>query len=149
MRIKVRSNFRELARGQEHRGLSSDGEFYVLGVDEENYRLINRNGEPILYPKDLFEVLDASIPSGWHFHDYEDGEYHLQPARTAEPGFYEDWHGSDGDRVAQAAARRTLREELERLADESGKEDQVLIHEALSRMAWISEPRPRPTDLQE
>ncbi len=80
----------------------------MFAVTHDCYRLVDRHGAPILYPKELFEVLDAAIPSGWEFCEYEEGAYYLEPASTGQPGFYEDWHGSDGDRVAQANARQTF-----------------------------------------
>jgi hypothetical protein len=135
VRIRVRQNFRELARdGLEHPGLRPGKEHYVIGVSDESYRVVNHHGEPILYPKELFEVLDASVPPGWLFHEYDEGEYHLEPILTERPGFYEDWHGSDGDRPAQRASRRTLRDVLLRAAKISGPEDRRLIEDALSRM---------------
>lgn len=141
MRVKVRSNFRSLAEdGLGHPGLTAEAEFYVLGVDDEYYRLVNRLGEPVLYPKELFEVLDASVPTGWRFCEYDDGEYHLEPTSTGEPGFFEDWHGSNGDRAAQEAARQIFRGELLRLAADADPADQVLLQEALSRLPPGTEP---------
>lgn len=135
MRIKLRSNYRALVTdGLEHAGLTAEQEFFVLGVDSEFYRVINRSGEPILYPKKLFRVLDDLVPAGWHFREYEDGEYFLEPASTQRAGFYEDWHGSDGDLAAQATARRTLMDELMRMAHVATFEDKTLIDEALSRL---------------
>ena len=61
MRVRVLSNFRSLAKdGLEHPGLSVEAQFYVLGVDNENYRVVNRLGEPILYPKELFDFINKN-----------------------------------------------------------------------------------------
>ncbi len=145
MRVRVRTAFQQLVRDElEHPGITAEAEFYVLEVDDEYYRVVNRFGEPTLYPKELFEVLDPSIPSGWRFTEYEEGEYHLEPATTGRPGFYEDWHGSDGDRVAQRSARDTFRLELLRTASEVSAADRKLIEEALSRLPASIEPPMRP-----
>lgn len=64
-------------------------EYTVVGVSNDSYRVIDDAGEPILYAKCLFEVIDRSIPAGWSLWEYEDGEYHLEPAALNKPGFYE------------------------------------------------------------
>ena len=145
MRIKVRSDFRSIAKnGLVHPGLRAEAEFYVLGASNEDYRVVDLAGEPILYPKELFKVLDSNVPSGWKFSEYDDGEYRLVPASTARPGFFEDWHGSDGDRNAQLAARRAFRDELRRLAAEARTEDRRLIEQALERLLPGTESAPAP-----
>jgi len=136
MRVRVRPNFLDLAMdGLEHPGLRANAEYYVLGVGNESYRVVNHLGEPILYPKELFEVTDVAVPSGWHFRDYDDGEYLLEPASIGKPGFYELWFGSDGDIPGQRTARRLFREELARLAAISEEIDRDLIREALGRLS--------------
>ena len=136
MRIKAKVNFLDFARdGLEHPNLGPGAEYFVLEVDDENYRVVNHNGEPILYPKELFEVLDRTVPAGWGFYEYDEGSYYLEPTFAAKPGFYEDWHGSDGDLIAQEANRQTLRDELARMAaDSDSPEDKRLIAEALARL---------------
>ena len=135
MRVRVRHNFLELAKdGHVHPGLQASADYYVLQADDENYRVVNRRGEPVLYPKELFEVVDRAVPSGWQFREYGDGEYFLEPSALGRPGFYEEWFGSDGDRPAQQAARSLLREELARSGKVADEEDRRLIHEALARL---------------
>jgi hypothetical protein len=135
MRIRVHRNFLERAKGgRVHPGLRAGEEYYVLEVSRDSYRIVDHGGEPILYQKELFEVTDTGLPSGWHFREYEDGEYFVDPASVGGPGFYEDWFGSDGDVRAQQHARRAVRDELVRLAKESSAEDRRLIEEALDRL---------------
>lgn len=109
-------------------------EYFVLGVGEEYYRVVADDGEPILFPKTLFEVLDTLLPSDWRFDEFEDGEYRLGPKRTAEPGFYEDYFGSDGDRVAQVAAHAAVRAVLEAARDWGTEADRVVIEAELTRL---------------
>jgi hypothetical protein len=151
MRVRVRANFRELARNgegeiyenergeleivpYEHPGLQANAEHYVLQVDNEYYRVVDCDGEPVLYPKELFEVIDRAVPAGWQLREYDDGAYFLGPT-FERPGFYEDWFGSDGDIAAQQTARDLLRQELLRLAEISNDADRRLIEEALARLA--------------
>lgn len=74
-----------------NQNLQPDKVYYVIGVDDENYRVINETGEPILYPKKLFTVVDPKIPEGWVKKSYSDGEYFIDPPELSEPGFYEDY----------------------------------------------------------
>ena len=136
MRIKAKMNFRALITdGRDHEAIDPGAEYFVLGVEDDYYRLAGSDGEAALYPKELFEVLDCTVPAGWQFYECEDGEYFLAPVRTAPSGFYEDWHGSDGDLVAQASNRQILHDELVRMAAESDSaEDKRLIRETLLRL---------------
>ena len=110
-------------------------EYFVIEINEEFYRVIDDTGEPILYPKALFEILDPAIPPGWKFREYEDGEYFLDPLLTGGPGFYEKLFCSDGDRVAQAENIQTLREALEAAMAAGGEEDRRLIQRDLERLS--------------
>lgn len=135
MRVRVRHDFLERAKdGRVHPGLQASAEYYVLQADDASYRIVNQRGEPVLYPKDLFEVVDPAVPPGWQLREYDDGESFLEPATLGRPGLYEDWFGSDGDRPAQQAARRLLRDELLRSRKLADGEDRRLIDEALARL---------------
>ncbi|MBX3158844.1 MAG: hypothetical protein KF773_22955 [Deltaproteobacteria bacterium] len=132
--MRARPDFpRYVTDGRLHQNLRAGAAYYVLGVGNESYRIVNHNGEPILYPKELFEVVDPTVPSGWKFDEYDDGEYVLHP-RFAGPGFYEQWHNSDGDLPGMRAARTHVRDELVRLADESAGDDRHLLLETLERL---------------
>lgn len=72
----------------------------VVGLDQVSYRLLNDGGEPILYDKSLFEVLETTIPADWVTINGNDGDYYTDPAELAAPGFYERWH--DRDPLARA-----------------------------------------------
>lgn len=135
MRVRVRHDFLERAKdGRVHSGLQPGAAYYVLQADDESYRVVNRRGEPVLYPKELFDLVDPAVSAGWQRREYDDGEYFLEPATLGRPGFYEEWFGTDGDRPAQQAARRLLREELVRSAKVADEEDRRLIDEALARL---------------
>jgi hypothetical protein len=135
MRIKLRADFRNFVADERlHQGVTPLESYYVIGVTQEEFRVIDDHGEPILYPKALFEVLDTTLPSNWQFCEYADGGYHLEPISTGRAGFYEDFFCSDGDRSAQADARRILRETLEAAMLASGEQDRQLIQRDLQRM---------------
>ena len=63
----------------------------VLGIDDENYRVVNDLLEPVLYGKDIFDVVESTVPGDWINRKYEDGEYHFYPPDFSEVGFFEDY----------------------------------------------------------
>jgi hypothetical protein len=75
----------------EHRGLSAGAVYDVIGLDNENFRLIDDNDRPFRFPKALFEIVDPSVPADWVTRTYDDDEYHVDPPECAERGFYEDY----------------------------------------------------------
>lgn len=78
----------------------------VIGVEGEYYRIINDSNEPILYTKELFEIIDSNIPSDW-IETRFDGEIFIEPMETSKPGFYEDYF--DGIPYAIETYRRLLK----------------------------------------
>lgn len=133
MRIRAKLDFKGLIRdGRKHQGVWPGETYFVLEVTHDEYRVVDNKGEPVLYPKEMFDVLDSTIPSHWQFCEYEGGEYHLEPVRTGVAGFYEDFFGSDGDESAQKKARTVLREELMRTSSTVSLAEKELIERALS-----------------
>ena len=134
MRVRTKKGFRALATdGRIYQGIA-DGEVYlVFGICSDEYRLWDRDGEPILYPKRFFEVLDPRIPNGWVFHEHEGGEYHLEPETTSVAGFYEDYFGDEGDLAAKEKARDAVRDVLSRMRDTLDSEHRALVEVALER----------------
>lgn len=80
--------------------------YSVLGIDDLYYRVVNDNKEPILYEKDLFDVIDACVPEDWVRRDYSDGEFYLHPPEFSEVGFFEDFF--DGKKSAALIYRNYL-----------------------------------------
>jgi hypothetical protein len=130
--------------GQAHQGILLSETYFVIKVSDSSYRIVDHNGEPILYPKELFHVVDRHIPQGWQFSEYEDGDYTLEPA-VVRPGFYEDFFNSNGDRVAQATAERQLNEFLRSALESGSDEDKRLIERDLARLASRIRPPPAPS----
>jgi hypothetical protein len=135
MRVRVRTDFEARIRDERlHTGITSGEEYYVIAINHEEYRVVDDGGEPILYPKELFEVIDSSLPSGWQFEEYSDGGYQLEPTKTAAPGFYEDFFGSDGDRAAQAHAQEAMRDVLQGALLTARAQDQRLLERDINRL---------------
>lgn len=135
MRVRVKSG--SLARSAESDPeycLTELREYFVLGISQVYVRLVDDEGEPILYPKHLFEMLDHSLPPDWRFDEFEEGAYYLDPRGTAGPGFYEGYFSSGSDRVAQVAAHAVVREVLERARGWGIEADRVVLEEELKRL---------------
>jgi hypothetical protein len=72
-----------------HQDLSPGKIYHVVGINDESFRVVDDKGEPILYSKKLFDVVDSKIPDHWVTKKYEDDEYYIDPPEFSEPGFYE------------------------------------------------------------
>jgi hypothetical protein len=137
MRIKVYLDKASRIRdGRLHQNVTPGEEYFVLGIDRDDFRVINDSGDPILYPKELFEVLDAAIPAGWRLSEDEEdrGYYYLDPIRTSEPGFWEDFHCSDRGMAARERSHFIVREVLEAAMATVSEEERRLIRRDLERL---------------
>ncbi len=99
MKIKAISDiYSRAGRERCNLRLTANNVYTVLGIDAECYRVINDSHEPILYPKELFDVIDQSYPDSWIRTEYDDGEYYIDPPEFSGAGFFEDYF--DGDERA-------------------------------------------------
>jgi hypothetical protein len=93
--------------------LTPGKEYVVIGLDFESYRILDDKGEPILFPKEGFQVVDDAIPENWAWDRHSDDEYYAGPAELQLPGFYEDYF------EGKPQARKKLAEFLRRAGIES------------------------------
>ncbi len=84
--MRVRANLR--ANQTQH--LTSGTVYTVIGLDHDSFRVLNDNGEPIIYAKEMFDVIDSDVPSDWVWERYTDDEYYANPPELSVRGFYED-----------------------------------------------------------
>jgi len=71
--------------------LSEEQQYFVLGIEADDYRILNDGGKPYLYPPELFEVIEPTEPEDWLTELGEDGERYAYPAPLNAPGFFEDF----------------------------------------------------------
>jgi hypothetical protein len=91
----------------------STGQVYpVVGIEADDYRIINDLGRPYLYPHRLFAVVDDEFPSDWVVETGEDGERYAYPAAMNAPGFFEDFF--DGKPRANAIFWKRVNRQLTR-----------------------------------
>ena len=71
--------------------LSEDQPYFVIGIEADDYRILNDAGKPYLYPPELFEVMDSQYPLDWVTEFGDEGEQYSYPAQLNEVGFFEDF----------------------------------------------------------
>lgn len=68
------------------------GQFYlVIGIEADDFRIINDEGRPYLYPADWFKLVDSDEPAEWMSEYGDDGERYAYPPELNAPGFFEDF----------------------------------------------------------
>jgi hypothetical protein len=104
MRVVLRN--RDAPDGRILRSLTVGRVYEVLGIEADNYRLLDDTGEPILFDPVCFAVADPNEPEFWLSQFGEEGERYAYPPGWGEPGFFEDWH--DGVEVVRRAFAEQL-----------------------------------------
>lgn len=74
--------------------------YFVLGIEADDYRILNNLGKPYLYESMLFDVLESTEPSDWITEYGEVGERYSYPALLNEPGFFEDFFDQKPEQVS-------------------------------------------------
>ena len=95
--MKVVLRNRDAPDGSNYCSLTVGHEYEVLGIESDNYRLLNDGGEPIVFDRTCFAVVDPCEPIFWVSEFGEAGERYAYPPGWGVPGFFEDWH--DGVRI--------------------------------------------------
>ena len=74
-----------------YRDLSTRQPYVVIGIEADDFRILNDAGRPFLYPSRLFRVIDRREPPDWVTEFGDDGERYAYPAALNTPGFFEDF----------------------------------------------------------
>jgi hypothetical protein len=78
--------------GRHFWSLTVGREYEVIGIEADNFRLMDDCGEPVLFDPICFEATDFQEPSFWINEFGEDGERYAYPPGWGVPGFFEAWH---------------------------------------------------------
>ena len=78
-------------KNPEYPDLTPSQPYFVIGIEADDYRILNDYGKPYLYPPHLFEVIDSREPSTWITEYGDDGERYSYPSALNEVGFFEDY----------------------------------------------------------
>jgi hypothetical protein len=98
MKVKMKEN------GSPINYLTPGKEYEVIGLDHESFRVLDDKGEPILFLKSLFSVIDDRIPEDWIWERYSSDEFYANPPELHEPGFYEDFFDGKKEAVGRLNA---------------------------------------------
>jgi hypothetical protein len=88
------------SKNPDYPDLSEDQPYFVIGIEADDYRILNDAGKPYLYPPDLFEVMDLREPSDWITEIGEDGERYSYPEPLNTFGFFEDFFDQKHEQIS-------------------------------------------------
>jgi hypothetical protein len=91
------------------------GQYYtVIGIEADDFRLLNDFGRPYLYPYQLFEIIDPQKPPDWISEIGDSGEHYAYPPGINSSGFFEDFF--DGKEQAVVIFWRVVNQRLALMA---------------------------------
>jgi len=102
MRVKLNPR----APKKANRYLTPGRVYEVYGIEADDYRIMDDEEEPVLFPPRWFLIVDRHRPPDWTYERGQDGELYAGPPEFNKPGFYEAWH--DGVKTARSAFARYL-----------------------------------------
>lgn len=85
----------------EYPDLSPEHPYFVIGIEADDYRILNDRGKPYLYPAHLFEIVDSREPSVWITEYGDDGERYSYPPELNQPGFFEDYFDGESEALSK------------------------------------------------
>jgi hypothetical protein len=80
--------------------LTPSQSYVVLGIEADDFRIVNDQGRPYLYPSRLFEIINHREPADWVTEYGDDGERYAYPPSLNTCGFFEDFFDAKKDAVA-------------------------------------------------
>ena len=83
---------------QNYPDLTPDQLYFVIGIEANDYRILNDYGKPYLYPSEIFQIINSDEPGDWITEFGEDGERYSYSEDLNEIGFFEDYF--DGKETA-------------------------------------------------
>jgi hypothetical protein len=87
-------------RNAQYRDLTFGQPYVVIGIEADEYRILNDAGCPFLYPPSLFSLVDPREPRDWITEFGDDGERYSYPRALNSDGFFEDFFDQKAKAVA-------------------------------------------------
>lgn len=81
--------------------LSPAEQYFVIGIEADDFRILNDCGKPYLDPSHLFEIVDSREPTVWITEYGDDGERYSYPPTLREPGFFEDYFDGKSEALSK------------------------------------------------
>ena len=97
-------------KSERYPDLTAGQVYSVIGIEADDYRLLNDRGKPFLYPNRLFVIVDLSEPRDWVSEIGQDGERYAYPRSLNACGFFEDFF--EGKKKAVSALWRVVNKRL-------------------------------------
>ncbi|MEO8217794.1 MAG: hypothetical protein ABI718_11995 [Acidobacteriota bacterium] len=95
--MKVRLKTRNASDGMVLWSLTLGHDYEVLGLESDDYRVLDDTREPYLFPADCFVVVEAREPEFWVCSLGDEGERYCYPIEWSAPGFFEDYFDGESD----------------------------------------------------
>jgi len=89
--MKVMLESRDAPDGSNYWSLTVGRIYEVLGIEGDDYRLLDDCDEPYLFDPQCFKVIDPAEPSHW-ISSVDDGVRKAYPPKWVERGFFQDRH---------------------------------------------------------
>jgi hypothetical protein len=90
--------------------LTPNQQYVVIGIEADDFRILNDQGRPYLYPSRLFRVADPHEPESWITELGDDDERYAYPPPLNSVGFFEDFF--DGKKKVVATFWQVLNQNL-------------------------------------
>jgi|ERR1041384_1062442 hypothetical protein len=74
-----------------YRDLTPGQPYVVIGIEADDFRILNDAGRPFLYPPKIFSIVDKDEPKDWVTEFGDDRERYSYPPSLNKPGFFEDF----------------------------------------------------------
>ena len=100
--IRNRMKVRYLRKGEYQGPDMTVGKVYVvIGIEANDYRIIDDTQMPYLYNPNQFEVVESERPNFWVTEYGEENEEYSYPFSWNAPGFFEDFHDGINEVINQ------------------------------------------------
>lgn len=71
-----------LVEGSSSHNLTPGTEYYVIGIEADDYRILDDADHPYLYETTDFQITDATEPADWKTEIGDDGERYAYPPNS-------------------------------------------------------------------
>ncbi len=78
-----------------HPDLTPNQHYIVIGIEADDFRILNDAGRPFLYDASFFAVIDPTEPDDWVTEIGTDGERYAYPWPLNSVGFFEDFFNGE------------------------------------------------------
>jgi hypothetical protein len=85
----------KLLKENKYKNLNPKMIYEVIGIEGDDFRIINNDNEPCLYSLKLFRIVNKKEPEFWVNEFGEGGERHSYPKAINTPGFFDAFFNGD------------------------------------------------------